>query len=81
MMNAGQGFTFSADIWSYGILICELIQGSLPFENKEDPQSIEQQIMKGEVKMPRDIDAAVRDLLTQIFQLEPNLRLSIQDIK
>jgi len=62
-------------------LICELIQGSLPFENKEDPQSIEQQIMKGEVKMPRDIDAAVRDLLTQIFQLEPNLRLSIQDIK
>ena len=54
---------------------------SLPFEDKDDPQAIEQQIVKGEVKMPRDVDQTTRDLLSQILVLEPNLRLSISDIK
>ena len=27
IMNSGAGYSFEADIWSYGILICELIQG------------------------------------------------------
>jgi len=42
---------------------------------------MEEQIAKGEVKMPRDADQATRDLLSQILVVEPNLRLSIEDIK
>lgn len=63
-MHSKQGYSFPVDIWSYGILLCELFQGSLPFENKDDVLEIEKQIMKGEVKMPRDIDQAGRDLLS-----------------
>lgn len=31
--------------------------------------------------MPREADQAARDLISQILVLEPNLRLSIEDIK
>eukprot|EP00347_Sterkiella_histriomuscorum_P015976 403354976 len=81
LMGTNQGYSFQVDIWSFGILLCELIQGSLPFDNKDDPQMIEQQIVKGEYRMPRDADQTARDLISQILVLEPNLRLSIQDIK
>jgi protein kinase A len=37
LMNTNLGYSYPADIWSFGILICELIQGTLPFENREDP--------------------------------------------
>jgi len=35
-----QGYTFSADLWSFGILINELLAGSMPFEEKNDPMRI-----------------------------------------
>jgi serine/threonine protein kinase len=41
LMGTSEGYSFTADIWSYGILVAELIQGSLPYENKEDHMMIE----------------------------------------
>lgn len=38
LMNLGA--SFEADIWSFGILLAELLSGSLPFENKDDPAEI-----------------------------------------
>lgn len=42
LLGSSLGYSFEADIWSYGILLCELISGSLPFENKEDPHLLEE---------------------------------------
>jgi protein kinase A len=50
------GASFEADIWSFGIILCELFSGTLPFEEKEDPQAINEQILKCELKFPRDSD-------------------------
>ena len=79
LMNLGA--SFEADIWSYGILVCEMLSGQLPFENRDDPQSINEQIAKCELKLPRDIDQSTRDLLQQIFVQEPNLRLNLSDMR
>lgn len=81
LLNVNQGYSFQADIWTFGIFLCELFQGSIPFENKDDPHAIENQIVKCEFKMPRDTDQSVRDLISQILVLEPNLRPKFKDIK
>lgn len=53
----------------------------MPFERRDDPAAINEQICKCEVKMPRDSDQATRDLLQKIFVSDPNLRISIADMK
>ena len=32
---SGQGYNYKADIWSLGILICEIIGGYTPFSSPE----------------------------------------------
>ena len=44
--------------------------------------AIQEQILKGEIRLKRpQIDFETRDLLNQIFIIEPNLRLNIDGIK
>jgi len=33
----GKGYSFKSDVWSFGILICELLTGHTPFHNIDDP--------------------------------------------
>jgi len=33
----GKGYSFKADVWSFGILICEFLTGHSPFHAVEDP--------------------------------------------
>lgn len=43
---------------------------------------INQQIVAGEIRYQRDtVDTTTRDLLAQIFVTEPNLRISLANIK
>jgi len=32
LIGVNHGYSFSADIWSFGVLMCELLQGKLPYE-------------------------------------------------
>ena len=41
---------------------------------------IQQQTIQGDIKMPRDIDQSTRDLFQCIFNVEPNLRISLKDM-
>ena len=52
----------------------------LPYNDTESPYEIQKQCIAGDMKLPRDIDQATRDLLNCIFQVEPNLRITIKDI-
>lgn len=53
-MLLNHGASFEADIWSYGIILCELLSGTIPFENKDDPEAINEAILKCELRLPRD---------------------------
>lgn len=76
------GYSFPIDIWSFGILIAELLCGTLPFAETKDPMAIQEQIVKGQLKLNKGgIDYIARDLLQQILHHEPNLRISWDRIK
>jgi len=67
-------------MWSFGILLCELIGGKLPYADTDDPMRIQQQTLAGEIKLPRDIDQHTRDLIQCILIVEPDLRISLKDL-
>ena len=47
LLGQKTGYSFSIDIWSFGILICELISGKLPFDEIDDPMEIQQLTTQG----------------------------------
>jgi hypothetical protein len=53
----------------------------MPFQDCNDPVLINQQILQGDIKYQREgVDSSARDLLQQIFILEPNMRISLENI-
>lgn len=82
LIGSDVGYSFSVDIWSYGVMIAELMGGSLPFADKEDPMLLQQNIIKGELKIQSTfIDPFARDFLKRILVVEPNMRLDFDGMK
>lgn len=78
------GHTHKADIWSIGILICEMIGGFTPFENKNEasnPKFIMEKCRKGELNLPKNLHGNARDLVKLLLTDDPVMRLSISQIK
>lgn len=42
LMGLTAGYSFGIDIWSFGILLAELLSGSLPFQEKDDPMKLQE---------------------------------------
>ena len=72
----GKGYDKTADWWSYGILIYEMLYGLPPFykENVEEMYSL---IQKGNVKFPKKIQTSeeVKDLILKLLEKDPKNRL------
>jgi len=75
-----EGYGFLADVWSWGVLLCELIGGFNPF-HASDTMQIYDNIIKGKVNWPKNIDIMTKDLLLKVLIVDPNLRFGIRDIK
>lgn len=63
------GYNYKADIWSWGILICEMIGGFSPFEKGDasDPLSIMERIRYGDIGVPKNMVGNARDLVKLIL--------------
>lgn len=79
----GHGYNYKADIWSFGILICEMMGGFTPFREKEDgsPREILEKIRTDSIKLPKNMNNVTRDIVKSILVMDPNLRMEIEDIK
>ena len=56
MLDAG--YTYKADVWSIGILICEILGGFTPFRNKEEasnPYMIMERCRNGNLNLPKNL--------------------------
>lgn len=84
VMIASVGHTYKADIWSVGILICEMIGGFTPFQNKHEasnPKAIMEKCRSGKLNLPRNLHGNARDLVKLLLTDDPVSRLEIDEIK
>uniref|UniRef100_A0A8C5MCP8 Ribosomal protein S6 kinase n=1 Tax=Leptobrachium leishanense TaxID=445787 RepID=A0A8C5MCP8_9ANUR len=69
-----QGHTHSADWWSYGILMFEMLTGSLPFQGKDRKDTMTL-ILKAKLGMPQFLSNEAQALLRSLFKRNPTNRL------
>jgi serine/threonine protein kinase len=75
----GHGYNYKADIWSIGILICEMMGGFIPFGNKDedDNLSILDQIRLNQINLPKNLNNIARDIIKNLLIVDPNQRFEI----
>ncbi|CAH9104747.1 unnamed protein product [Cuscuta europaea] len=75
LLGTGHGFT--ADWWSVGVILFELIVGIPPF-NAEHPQKIFDNILNRKIPwplVPEEMSAEAQDLIDRLLTEDPNQRL------
>ena len=68
------------DIWSTGIILFAMMCGYLPFEDP-DNDMLFKKILKCKIKYPNYLSDMTVDLMKKILVVEPNKRITIQEIK
>ncbi|XP_056413395.1 ribosomal protein S6 kinase alpha-1 isoform X4 [Hyla sarda] len=69
-----QGHSHSADWWSYGVLMFEMLTGSLPFQGKDRKETMTL-ILKAKLGMPQFLSSEAQGLLRALFKRNPINRL------
>ncbi|KAJ6233718.1 ribosomal protein S6 KINASE [Anaeramoeba flamelloides] len=78
-----EGYGFSVDWWSLGILIYEMVFGVPPFYS-EDQEEQYILILTGELKIPFFAKDSTKDLITKLLNRDPKTRLGsggVEEIK
>uniref|UniRef100_A0A673J7V9 Ribosomal protein S6 kinase n=1 Tax=Sinocyclocheilus rhinocerous TaxID=307959 RepID=A0A673J7V9_9TELE len=69
-----RGHTYSADWWSYGVLMFEMLTGTLPFQGKDRKETMTM-ILKAKLGMPPFLSSEAQSLLRSLFKRNPSNRL------
>lgn len=82
MMDSGH--TYKADLWSIGILICEIMGGFTPFQSKyeaSNPKAIMEKCRSGKLNLPKNLKGNARELVKMLLTDDPIIRLEIDRVK
>jgi len=69
-----RGHDYSADWWSFGVLMFEMLTGQLPFQGKDRKDTMTQ-ILKAKLGMPQFLSPDAQCLLRKLFKRNPANRL------
>ncbi|XP_054706879.1 ribosomal protein S6 kinase 2 alpha-like [Uloborus diversus] len=76
-----QGHSFAADWWSFGVLMFEMLTGSLPFQGPNKKETMTS-VMKSRLLMPEYLSEPAQSLLRALFKRRPANRLgSAQELQ
>ena len=67
------------DIWSIGVLLFEMICNYSPFSANNNNDRFKN-IIKGKINWPKNINFKAKNLIEKILKINPNERLSLDDI-
>ena len=76
----GNGHSYEVDIWSLGVLICEMASGTTPFQS-DSTAAVYDKIKKCDYTFSRKVNGITRDLLERIFVTDVDSRPTINEIK
>jgi len=76
----GQGHNSSADWWTFGVFLYEMLTGSPPFLGK-DPHEIQQNILNSPVCFPQNFDKKAKDLIQGLLCKDPKTRIKDKEVK
>ena len=74
-----QGHDKRVDIWCIGVLLFELITGKVPFQGNSI-ETLKNNILHLKIAWPQDINPSAKDLISKILKLDPNQRISLEEI-
>uniref|UniRef100_A0A674J6D6 non-specific serine/threonine protein kinase n=1 Tax=Terrapene triunguis TaxID=2587831 RepID=A0A674J6D6_9SAUR len=73
-----RGHNQSADWWSFGVLMFEMLTGTLPFQGKDRNETMNM-ILKAKLGMPQFLSPEAQSLLRMLFKRNPSNRLAGSD--
>ena len=71
---------FKSDIWCCGIILYAMVCGYLPFDG-ETNKILFKNIMKCQPEIPDYLNESTQDLIIRILTSDPDMRITIDDIK
>ena len=77
----GEGYNEKVDIWAFGILIYECLSGKTPFSKIDFIKKNDKNENFVKIKFDCYFDIYSQNLIGKILRINPNERLSIQEIK
>ncbi|KAK3282546.1 hypothetical protein CYMTET_9720 [Cymbomonas tetramitiformis] len=80
-----QGHDKSADFWSFGVLVFEMLAGYAPFDGRSNSERLEKRLA-GKIGFPEDFNLQAKDLVVRLCRVDVSQRLGMgpggfEDIK